>query len=232
MKFILLNSIVVVACSALGLVLRGKIKGKYQDAIIKGFGLFILIIGLQGAMKGSNYILYVVSIIIGAIIGFRLNIDKKFRRIAFRLALRVKSKDKEFTKGFIFSTVLFTVGAMAILGPMNSIIKGDNTILLTKSFMDGVTSIILSATYGIGVMFSAIPVLVYEGLIGFLALFAKNFLFMSTIEDITFLGNLLIVGLGLNILGVTKIKVMNYVPIIFIPIVFQFAGQIIKIIFN
>ena len=189
---------------------------------MKGLALCTIYIGISGALEGSDTLQMIISIAIGALIGEIIDIDKWLEKLGTFLEGKFNKKGKygSIAQGFITSSLLFCVGAMAIVGSLESGLKGDNTTLFTKSILDGISSIIFTSTLGIGVIFSIGTVLIYQGGIAICAGMLSNVLSNTVITNMSAVGGLLILGLGLNILGVTKIKIANMLPAIFIPIIF------------
>ena len=218
----IVNCITIAVGCFLGLVAKGKIPERIGDTIMKGLALCTMYIGISGALEGSDTLQMIISIAIGALIGEIIDIDKWLEKLGAFLEGKFNKKGKygSIAQGFITSSLLFCVGAMAIVGSLESGLKGDNTTLFTKSILDGISSIIFTSTLGIGVIFSIGTVLIYQGGIAICAGMLSNVLSNTVITNMSAVGGLLILGLGLNILGVTKIKIANMLPAIFIPIIF------------
>ena len=189
---------------------------------MKGLALCTMYIGISGALEGNDTLQMIISIAIGALIGEIIDVDKWLEKLGAFLESKFNKKGKSgsIAQGFITSSLLFCVGAMAIVGSLESGLKGDNTTLFTKSILDGISSIIFTSTLGIGVIFSIGTVLIYQGGIAICAGMLSNVLSTTVITNMSAVGGLLILGLGLNMLGVTKIKIANMLPAIFIPIIF------------
>ena len=216
----IVNCITIAVGCFLGLVAKGKIPERIGDTIMKGLALCTMYIGISGALEGNDALQMIISIAIGALIGEI--IDKWLEKLGAFLESKFNKKGKSgsIAQGFITSSLLFCVGAMAIVGSLESGLKGDNTTLFTKSILDGISSIIFTSTLGIGVIFSIGTVLIYQGGIAICAGMLSNVLSSVVITNMSAVGGLLILGLGLNMLGVTKIKIANMLPAIFIPIIF------------
>jgi uncharacterized membrane protein YqgA involved in biofilm formation len=167
-------------------------------------------------------LLIVISIAIGSLLGEFINIDEKLILLGNFIEDKAKnfSKDTSISLGFVTASLLFCVGAMAVVGSLESGLLGKYDVLFTKSILDGVTALILSSTLGIGVILSAFSVLVYQGLITLAASLLQNILTTPIVNEMSAVGSLLIIGIGLNMLGITKIKVANMLPAIFIPIIY------------
>lgn len=218
----IVNCLTIIGGCIVGLFIKGRVNEKISTTVMNGLGLCSLYIGISGSLKCENPIEMIVSVAIGALIGEMIDIDNLLNRLGDFLENKFKSKDKNISisEGFVTSSLLFCVGAMAIVGSLESGLHGDNTTLYAKSVLDGVSSIIFTSTLGIGVFLSVFTVLIYQGSITLAASLLSGLLSTSVITGMSVVGNLIIIGLGLNILGMTKIKVANLLPAIFIPIIF------------
>ncbi len=231
---VLVNVATVLAGSFIGLVFKKGISKKYTDAVMIGIGFCTILIGVQGMLKGENVLVSIVSMVLGAIVGTAVDIDGKLNKAGDFLSSRLKkgSSDKvSLTEGFVTASLVFCVGAMTIVGSLNSGLKGDHTMIFTKSTLDFFSSMMLSASLGIGVPFAAAFVLLFQGAIVLLSGLLAPVLSDGAIAEITCVGSLMIMALGLNLTGLGKFKVANYTPaLIFAPIafyVFQFLGKYI-----
>lgn len=218
----LVNCFTIILGCIVGLFIKGKVNEKISTTVMNALGLCTLYIGISGSLKCDDPIQMIVSMAVGALIGEIIDIDKRLTKLGGYLENKFKKKDNKISisEGFVTSSLLFCVGAMAIVGSLESGLNGDNTTLYAKSVLDGVSSIIFSSTLGIGVFLSVFTVLIYQGSITLAASFVSGILSTSVITNMSVVGNLIIIGLGLNILGMTKIKVANLLPAIFIPIIF------------
>jgi len=214
------NAAAIVAGSLIGLLIKKGFSQKLADAVMVGLGLCILYIGIDGALEGQHVLAAILSIVVGGIAGTLLDLDARLKNLGDRIEGRMKNGNG-FSAGFVAASLLYCVGAMAILGALSSGIKGDHSILFTKSLLDFISAIVLAATLGTGVAFSAIPVFLYQGAITLLARFIAPVLSDAAVADMTCTGSLLLIALGLNMLNVTKIKVMNYVLAIFLAVGFS-----------
>lgn len=220
----IINVISILIGGLIGLLFHKKSPRALGERIMEGFGLFVIAIGIKGALEGNNSLLYIFSIIIGALIGESLKLDHKLNKFTCYLENKfVKENDDGFKEGFITTTILFCVGAMAIIGPMNGVLKGDYEILYIKSTLDGVTAFIFASAYGFSVLLSAVCVLVYQGIVSILAFALKDILSVETINNFSVVGSLLVAGIGFNMLKLSskKINVVNLLPAIFIPILYE-----------
>lgn len=218
----IVNALAVIAGSLLGLLLKKGIPERISDMVMKALGLCTLYIGINGALKGENTLLLILSMVFGAILGEALDLDAKLLALGRFVEGKFKRKDGKnlsFAEGFVSATLLFCVGAMAIVGSLQSGLTGNHETIFAKSVLDFAASIIFASTFGIGVAFAAVPVLVYQGAIVLLSTWVAPFLTDGVIAEMTSVGSLLIIALALNILGVTKFKVMNFIPAVFLPLV-------------
>lgn len=217
----IVNVLAIIIGTLIGLVIKGGIPKRVSDTVMQGLALCTIYIGISGALKGNNMLLIIISIAIGAVIGELLDVDKQIFKLGNRLEACFKATNSKIAEGFVTSSLLFCVGAMAIVGSLENGLTGNCNTLFVKSMLDGISSIIFASTFGIGVIFSSVVVLVYQGTITLTAAFLKPILVISLVNNMTAVGSLLIFGLGLNMLKLTKIKVANLLPAIFIPILYQ-----------
>ena len=238
---VLVNALSIVLGSLVGVVIKKGIKEKYTQTIIHGLGLAVVALGIMGALEANNMLIVIVSIAIGSVIGEWIDIEKLLENMGDKIQAKV-SKPKEnmrssaatisldskveteeksnIAKAFVAATLMYCSGGMAIVGSLQSGLDQNHTTLFIKSILDGVTSIVLASAMGIGVIFSAIPLLVYQGLIAISASFAKGILTDAVVADMSSIGGILILGIGINILGLSKIKVGNMIPAVIIPIIY------------
>ena len=218
---VLVNTLTVIVGSTIGLLFRKLIPEQWTDFIMKGIALCTLYIGIDGALEGTNTLVTIISIAVGALIGAALDLDEKLNRFASGLENRFKKEGggPTIAEGFVTASLLFCVGAMTIVGSLQAGLTGDNTMLYTKATLDFISSLIFAASLGIGVLFAAAFVLVFQGAIVLVAQAVSPFLTDYVVSEMTCTGSILIIALGLNILGVTNLKVMNFLPAIFLPIV-------------
>ena len=213
----LINAAAIIAGGLIGLLIGKRMNKSVGDTVMGGLGLCVLYIGISGALAGKNVLVLIVSIALGGLIGHLADLDGRLKRLGDRLQERVKKNGtgSDVSAAFVTASLLYCVGAMAILGPVESG-AGDNTVLYTKSLLDGISAIIFASQLGFGVLFSAIPVLIYQGAITLLSGAIAPHLSELVIAETSCAGYVLIIGIGLNMLGVTKLKLMNHVPGIFI----------------
>lgn len=218
MKGTIVNVVAIfLGCSA-GFILKSKFPEKIEKIIMQALGLASLLIGMQMAVKADNILLVIFSLVIGGVIGEIIDIEAGLERFGERIKGKFKSNNtsERFVEGFLTASLLYCVGSMAIMGAIKEGLSGNPDILYAKSLLDGITSIAFTAAMGIGVLFSAIPVFLYQGGITLLARTIKDFLSPEIINEMTAVGGILIWGIGFGLLGIKKIKVGNLLPAILV----------------
>lgn len=226
---VLVNTGTVLLGSMIGLLCKKGIPERLSTAVMTAIGLCTVAIGVTGLLDGSNTLVLIVSVVLGVIIGELLDIDGHVTALVEKVAGKAAGAGKaaRISQGFITACLLFCIGAMTIVGSLNAGLRGDNEMLLTKSLLDFISSMMLSVTLGIGVLFSAVFVLVFQGAIVLLAEVLAPVLSEACIAELTCTGSLIILALGLNIVGVTKIKVVNFLPALpLAPLVLYGLGRI------
>lgn len=218
------NFFLVVLGTLVGLIFKKGIPQKLQNALMTGMAFCVLYIGITGLFEeGANILVIIVCFALGAVIGELIDLDKQVNRLGKAIENRFsKTKQNKIADGFVAATLLFCVGAMTIVGSIDSGISGDNSTLYSKSVIDCVAAAVLTSSLGIGVIFAAFSALIIEGGITLLANFIAPVLNQTVIAQMSVIGSLLIIALALNMLGITKIKVMNFVPAILLPLVLIF----------
>lgn len=219
---VLANTLTIVTGSAIGLIFKKYIPKSLGNTIMKVLGLCVLYIGISGALKGDNTLILIISIVLGTALGTLLKLENRLNNFANNVQKKFQKNSAEsnsFAQGFVSSTLLFCVGAMAVVGSLQAGLTGDNQMLYTKSALDGVSSIIFSSTFGVGTFFSAIVVFLYQGTITLLSGVLSPLLSDACINEMTCAGSILIMGIGLNMIGITKFKIMDCLPAVFIPII-------------
>ena len=227
------NPAAIVLGGLLGCVLRGGIKEKYKATINYGLALCVMIIGISGALKTQNTLAMIVSVIVGSVIGEALRIEDGIGKLGDWAQGKLSKGDTGFSAGFVNASLLFCVGAMAVVGALEAGLQNKPDTLLAKSALDGVFSIILASTYGPGVIFSAVPILVYQGGLALLAGVLAPFLTDALITELSAVGSLLILAIGINSLKCLKsrIRVGNMLPAILIPCVYLPVAEWLKGLF-
>ena len=216
----IVNSIVVVITSLIGLLIGQRIPEKMNRAIMQGIGLVVITIGVSGAVNGVNTLVLILSMVIGIVIGEGVDIHQRINLFIEKATKRLSGdKDQsEFTQAFMTATMLFCIGSMAIVGSLESGLTGDNATLYTKSVIDGISAVLFSSSLGIGVLFASIPLLLYQGSLIIFAQLLAPILSDAVILEMTTVGSVLLIGMGLNMLDITDFKMMNFIPAIFLPI--------------
>lgn len=235
----LVNCAAVLAGSAIGLIFKKGIKESYTESINKSLGLAVLIIGINGVISNmfsvengrissSGELLLVVFLVIGTFIGELLKLDDRFTK--FSNKIDNKFKNGGFSAGFISGTLIFNVGAMAVIGSINDGLSGDSSVLFVKSALDFTTSVILASTLGFGVIFTPITVLVYQGLITLLAGSLSDLLTGDLLGQICTVGYAIIMAIGFNFIFKNKFKTLNMLPAIILPVVYHYILILIEYI--
>lgn len=217
---VIVNMAAVLIGGVIGLLFKKGIPTRIIDAVMKIMGAVVLSMGIRGIFKGENSMVLLVSIVLGTIAGELIDIDTRITKLGERIETKIGSGASGFTQGFVTSTLLFCVGAMAIVGSIQAGTAGDNSTLFAKSVLDGVSAVMLAATLGVGVLASAVCVLILEGGIALLARFLAPVLTSVMIAEMTCVGSLMIIVLGLNIMDITDYKIANCLPaLVFTPFI-------------
>lgn len=216
----LVNVGTVLLGSTLGLLLGKGLPQRIGDALMRALGLCTLYIGISGCLTGNNTLVLILSMVIGTALGEACNLDCLVNRAGDKLEAKLGGGHTPIAEGFVTASLVFCVGAMTIVGSLNSGLTGDHTMLYTKACLDLISSLIFASTLGVGVILSAGFVLVLQGSIALLARIIAPLLATNVVSEMTAVGSLIIVGLALNLLGITKLKIMNFIPAIFLPILF------------
>lgn len=211
------NAAAICAGALVGVALKRGIPDRVKTTVIQGLGLAVILIGLSMGLQTQNPLIVIASLVLGGLAGEILNIDGWVNRAGRRLEQLAGGKNGgEIGRAFVTSSILFCVGAMAVMGAIEDGLTGQPNTLFAKAMLDGIASVILASTMGIGVLFSAVPVFIYQGGITLGAVWAAAFMSPLVVAELTAAGGLVILGIGLNILGVTNIRVANLLPAIFI----------------
>ncbi|MCL7747480.1 DUF554 domain-containing protein [Halalkalibacter alkaliphilus] len=212
----LVNGLAIVVAAVVGLLVR-NIPEKMKTTTMQGIALAVVVLGIGMALKSEQFLIVIGSLVIGGVIGEKIDIEERLNRVGAWIETKVGAKeDGAVAKAFVTATLIYVVGAMAILGALDSGLRGDHSVLYTKSLLDGFSALIFTSTLGIGVIFSAIPVVLYQGGIALLATqinqFVPTLLMDNFIVEMTATGGVMIIAIGLNILGVLQIRVANLLP--------------------
>ncbi|CCH49848.1 DUF554 domain-containing protein [Pseudodesulfovibrio piezophilus] len=208
----IVNAIAIIGGSAIGCWLQSRFPERIRAIVFQGLGLSVLLIGIQMALKVQNILIVIFAVLLGGITGELLRLDTAFERLGNTFKKLIKSRNPQFTDGLITASLIYCIGAMAIIGAIEEGMSGDPTVLYTKAILDGFASVALAATYGSGVLFSFIPVLIYQGAMTIGANFFQQYFSEIMIAQVTACGGLLIVGIAINLLKLTEIKLANLLP--------------------
>lgn len=214
----IVNTLAILAGCAIGLLLKRGINEKVTDAIMKGISLCVIYIGIDGMLEGSKTLAVIIAMALGAAIGTLLDLNGKMEKLGKMIEGRISNGVADISQGFVTASLIYCVGAMAVVGSLQSGLNGDHSMLYTKALLDGISAMVLTASLGAGVGLSAASVFVYQGALTLLAGLIAPVLSDAVVAEMTCVGSILIAALGLNMLGITKLKVMDYVPAIFIVI--------------
>lgn len=221
---VFINVITVILGSSIGLLFKKGIPERVSNAAMVGLGACTLYIGITGSLQGENVLILIASVVLGAIVGTLLDIDGTINRLAERVESRFRKNgnDVSIAEGIISATLLFCVGSMTVTGSIQAGLTGDNSILITKAMLDLVSSMMLASSLGVGVLLSAITVFLIQGGLVLLAGFLSPLMSPGAINEMTCAGSLLIIMIGTNLMGITKIKVADYLPaILFAPFIYN-----------
>ena len=216
----IINSITIVFASLIGIFIGDRLNDRIRLALMQALGLVVAIIGIDMALKTQNILIVIASVLLGTAIGEVLGIEDWLNRVGSRFE-RKFSKSK-FAEGFVTSTLLFCVGSMAIVGPIQEGLTGDTSILMAKSMLDGISSIALASTLGIGVLFSSIAVFIYQGSITILSRFIEPFVNQTIVDELTATG-VLIMAIAIKLLNLKDLRAGNMLPALFVaPVITYF----------
>jgi uncharacterized membrane protein YqgA involved in biofilm formation len=221
----IVNACAIIGGSLIGCFLQSRFPERIRTIVFQGLGLCVLLIGVQMALKVENILIVIFAVLLGGITGEWLRLDTLLDRLGNRFKRLVRSRNATFTDGLVTTSLLFCIGAMAIVGSLEEGIHGDATIIYTKSILDGFAAIAFAATYGTGVIFSFIPVFLYQGSITMGASFFQQYFSDLMIAQITGCGGLLIVGIAINLLELTEIRLANLLPsLVYVVLLTYFFG--------
>lgn len=216
----IVNAAIIIIGTLLGNSLKGRFSENIKNTVMHGLSLTVMLIGLSMAIKTDNMLIVTLSMVLGGILGEVLKIEDGLNKFGAGLQTRFSGDDDNFTRAFVSASLIYCVGAMAILGSIQSGLEGKHSILFVKSIIDGVSSVVFSSSMGIGVAFAALPVFLYQGAITLAASSIKAFLTDAIITEMSATGGLLIFAIGINMLGLNvTIKVGNLLPAIFVSVI-------------
>jgi hypothetical protein len=208
----LTNVATVVVGSAVGLLLRRRFPRAVQGVIFEAVGLATLVLGVQMALRGEDFLVLIFSLTLGGILGVLVKLEERVEGLGEGVKARVGAEDARFTEGLVTAFLIFCVGSMTIVGALNEGLRGDASLLLTKAILDGFTSIALAATYGVGVLLSAVPLFLFQGSLTLLASRFQALFSELLIHQLTAVGGVLILGIGLNLLEIRRVQTVNLLP--------------------
>ena len=240
----IINVATILVGGMAGLVFKRYLPKRITGTVMQGVGLAVVIIGISGALSAAyiivdgrvyseHILLMIISLAVGALIGELVRIESRLDSLAGFCEKRfTKLGDgSTFTQGFVTATLVFCVGSMAIVGSLEDGINGNSDILFAKSLLDGITAMIFASTLGVGVLFSAVTVGAYQGLITVLAMFIAPYIGDTLVTQMSLIGSVLIMSIGLNMLQISKIKTGNLLPAIFIPVIYYILQMLYAVFF-
>ena len=229
---VIVNVITVILGSSVGLLLKKGIPERVSQAAMTGLGVCTLYIGISGSLSGENVLIIIASVVLGAIVGTLMNIDGAISKAASSVEARFKKEgaNVSIAEGIISATLLFCVGSMTVTGSIQAGLTGDHSILITKAMLDLVSSMMLASSLGLGVLLSAGAVFVIQGGLVLLAGLIAPLMSTGAINEMTCAGSLLIIMIGTNLMGITKIKVADFLPaIVFAPVIYHIVPLLEKL---
>ncbi len=215
----LVNAAAVIVGGSLGLVLKKNMPQRITTIYFQAVGLFTLAIGITMVIKMEDILIVVGSMALGSLIGEWLNLEEKTEILSEFLKIKLRIGNEKFSEGLITAFLLFCIGSMTIVGAIDEGIRGSHELLFTKSLMDFFSAILLASAFGVGVVFSSLPLLIFQGSITLVAMWASSFFTPSIIQGLTSVGGILLIGLGINILEIKKLRVMNMLPSLLIVVI-------------
>ncbi len=208
----IINVVAVVAGSLLGLLFHARLPQRFVKTLFQGIGLFTVVLGISMALSADKWILIILSLIAGGVAGEWLQLEAFFENLAGRIGKKFRVGSAKFNKGLLTAFLLYCMGSLTILGAIEEGMGGKPELYYIKSLMDGISSIALASGLGVGVLFSVVPLFLYQGGLTLLASWFGAFVPEMMMNGITSAGGILLLGLGLNILEITKIKILNLLP--------------------
>ncbi len=231
----LINTAAILVGSFIGILVRKGLPQRLKETVMQGLGLCVLVIGVMGAIKTNDMMAVILSIVTGGLIGALLNIEKRLDQFGQFLQRKLSGgrgeQDSSFATGFVTASLVYCVGAMAIVGALESGLQGNHSTLIAKSALDGISAIVFASTMGPGVALSALAVLVYQGSIALLAQWAAPLFTEAVITEMSAVGGLLIIGVGMNLLRDKRLAVGNLLPAIFVPMAYLPLSELISHLF-
>lgn len=224
----LVNAAAITAGGLIGLCLQKGIQERYKTTIMQAISLSVILIGIRSALGASDLLGVIICMAVGSLAGEALGIEDRIEALGKYAEKRFsRSADGSFAKGLITASLVFCVGSMAIVGSLESGLTGSHDTLFAKSLLDGITSVVFASTFGGGVIFSAVPVLIYQGAITLGASMLKPFLTSDVIAQMSGVGGLLIAAIGINMLQLARIRIGNMLPAIFLPLIYFMVARLL-----
>ena len=229
----IVNVVAIIVCGCLGLLLKGGLKERFREIMMQACGLAVVFIGAAGAFEmifsvegdglSSNHtMLIVISLVLGGLAGELINIEKRLDSVGEKLKKAVKAgNDNKFVDGFVTASLIFCIGAMAICGPIDEALTGDSTTLFIKSILDGIMVMVLASVYGVGALFSALSVGIYQGMFTVFGVFIADFISDALILTLSGVGSVLIFAVGVNLLRPKTVRVGNFLPALLVPVLYE-----------
>jgi uncharacterized membrane protein YqgA involved in biofilm formation len=218
----LVNALAIIAGGTVGLLLHGRFPERFRVVVFQGLGLCVTVLGLQMALKAQNILVVIFSLLIGGLLGEALRLEDRLEGVGDRVKALMKSKNPRFTEGLVTASLIFCIGAMAIVGSFDEGLRGDPSVLITKSVLDGFASLALASSFGAGVIFSFVPVFVYQGSLTLFAGAFQSVFSEALIAQLTAVGGVLILGIGITLLDIKRIKLSNLLPALVVAVVLSF----------
>ena len=229
----IVNVVAIIVCGCLGLLLKGGLKERFREIMTQACGLAVVFIGAAGAFEmifsvegngltSNHTMLIVISLVLGGLAGELINIEKRLDSLGDKLKKAVKAgTDNKFVDGFVTASLIFCIGAMAICGPIDEALTGDSTTLFIKAILDGIIVTVLASVYGVGAIFSALSVAVYQGIFTVFGFFIADFISDALVMTLSGVGSVLIFAVGLNLLRPKSIRVGNFLPALIVPVIYE-----------
>lgn len=227
MQGTIVNTLAIIVGSLLGMVFRKGIPDTYKKTVIQAIGLAVLLVGLRAALRSDALLVVIISMAVGGVIGEWLGIEDRLDRLGKWFEGRFSGNGGgDVAKAFVTASLVYCVGSMAIVGSLESGLAGNHQTLYAKSLLDGITAIIFTASFGIGVILSAGAVFLYQGAITLSAVLIKPYLMPMVVDQMSAVGGLLIMGIGVNLLEIQKIRIGNMLPAIFLPLIYYLLRRL------
>ena len=226
---VIVNVITVIIGSCIGLLFKKSIPERLSTAVMTGLGACTLYIGISGSLCGENVLIIIASVVLGVLSGTLLNIDGAINRLAKAVEEKFRKEGQKVSiaEGIVTATLLFCVGSMTVTGSIQAGITGDNTLLITKATLDLVSSMMLASSLGVGVLLASVTVFVIQGGLVLMADFVAPFISTGAINEMTCAGSILIMMIGTNLMGITKIKVADFLPaIVYAPVIYNIVEAV------